>query len=50
MLTAWQLMDGLVWTALPIIIEMLGIDDIEVFIVQLAALRDWKRSASPESI
>lgn len=30
------------WVALPVIAEMLGIEDIEKTIVQLAAIRDWQ--------
>lgn len=36
-------MDGLNWAALEPVAEMLGITDMESFIAQLVALRDWKR-------
>jgi hypothetical protein len=31
------------WAALPVIIELYGINDVEVFIAQLAAIRDHLR-------
>lgn len=34
------MMGGLDWNALPIVCEILGIDDMEIFIMQLLALRD----------
>jgi len=41
---AWNWMGGQIdWTGLPLIAEILGVDDLEVLIVQLAALRDWQR-------
>ena len=36
-------MGGLDWAALPVIVEMLGVEDVETFVVQLVALRDRKR-------
>lgn len=36
-------MEGLDWAALPVVAEMLGIDDVEVLITQLVAIRDNKR-------
>lgn len=36
-------MGGLDWQALPIIVEMLGIDDVDILIAQLIALRDHNR-------
>lgn len=40
-------MGGLDWQALPIVVEILGITDIETFITQLIAIRDWH--ANPET-
>jgi hypothetical protein len=31
------------WTALPIIAEIYGIDDIELFVAKLDAIREFKR-------
>ena len=36
-------MGGLDWAALPVIAEMLGIDDIETLVLQLVAIRDAQR-------
>lgn len=36
-------MGGLDWSALPVVAELLGIDDPDVWIVQLVAIRDWQR-------
>ena len=33
-------MGGIDWAALPVIAEMLGIDDIETLVLQLVAIRD----------
>lgn len=30
------------WTALPVVAEMLGVDDIEPFVARLVAIRDWQ--------
>lgn len=37
-------MGGLDWAAVPTVAEVIGIDDIEMLIVQLAAIRDWQRN------
>lgn len=38
---AWQLMGNAIeWGALEIVAELLGIDDVEVLILELAAIRD----------
>lgn len=37
-------MGGLKWSALPVVAEMLGIDDIEAFIARLVTIRDWQRN------
>ncbi len=47
-LSAWNLMGGLDWQALPIVAEMIGVTDIETLVVQLVAIRDWQRD-NPES-
>lgn len=31
------------WAGLPLVAEMLGIEDLEILVAQLAALRDWQR-------
>lgn len=36
-------MDGIDWTALPVVAEMLGLTDIEALIVQLTAIRDHQQ-------
>lgn len=36
-------MGGLDWAALPIVAEMLGIDDVEKLVVQLVTIRDKDR-------
>lgn len=35
-------MGGIDWSALPLVAEMLGIDDVETLIVQLIAIRDFQ--------
>ena len=35
-------MGGLDWTALPIVAALLGIEDIEPFVMRLTAIRDWQ--------
>lgn len=37
-------MGGIDWQALPVIAEIYGIEDIETFIAQLVAIRDWQRA------
>ena len=39
-------MGGLDWQALPVVAEILGVDDLETFIARLAAIRDWHRAQS----
>jgi hypothetical protein len=42
---AWNLMGGAIdWTALSVIAEMLGVEDVEAFVVRLAAIRDWQQN------
>jgi hypothetical protein len=38
--TAWNLMRGLDWAALPVVCDIFGIRDPEILIAQLAAIRD----------
>jgi hypothetical protein len=40
---AWNLMGGIDWAALPHVAEMLGYQDIELMVAQLAAIRDFQR-------
>ena len=40
---AWNLMSGLDWQALPTVCEMLGVDDVETFVMQLVAIRDKQK-------
>ena len=40
---AWNIMGGIDWAALPVVAEMLGIDDIETLVLQLVAIRDAQR-------
>lgn len=35
-------MVGLDWAALPVVVELLGIDDVELLIEQLMLIRDKK--------
>lgn len=37
---AWNLLGGLEWSGLEIVANILGIEDIEMLVVQLKALRD----------
>lgn len=37
---AWNLLGGLEWHGLPIVAEMLGVEDVETLIHQLTAIRD----------
>jgi len=41
---AWNIMGGLDWSALPIIVEMLGVREPDVLITQLVAIRDAQRT------
>lgn len=41
---AWNWLGGTIdWAGLPLVAEMLGIEDLEILVAQLAALRDWQR-------
>ena len=37
---AWNLLGGLDWQGLPVVAEMLGVEDVELLIHQLTAIRD----------
>lgn len=37
---AWNLMGGLDWSALPLIVELLGVQDPETLILNLTTIRD----------
>lgn len=38
---AWNLMGGaLDWSAIPHLVDLLGVDDVELFILQLVQIRD----------
>ena len=37
-------MGGLDWSALPVVVELIGVDDVDLLIHQLVALRDHGRS------
>ena len=30
------------WSALPIVAEMLGVEDVELLIAELSAIREWQ--------
>lgn len=40
---AWNIMGGLDWQALPIVVDMLGISDPEDLIMQLVTVREHAR-------
>lgn len=37
-------MDGIDWVALPVVAEMLGIEDIDWLVSQLVTIRDFHRA------
>lgn len=37
------MMGGIDWEAMPVVVELLGIDDIELLIEQLIQIREFKR-------
>lgn len=39
---AWNLMGGLDWNALPVVAEMLGIDDVDALIRDLITIRNFQ--------
>ncbi len=42
-------MRGLDWAALPVIVEILGIVDVEQYVAKLIALRDWQTDNPAET-
>lgn len=40
---AWNLMDGIDWTALPFVCALLGVQDVEWLLAGLCAIRDSQR-------
>jgi hypothetical protein len=40
---AWNLMGGMDWDGLPIVAELLGVDDIEQLVRQLVLIRDSQK-------
>lgn len=41
---AWNWMDGKIdWDGLELVADLLGIEDLEILVEQLTALRDWQR-------
>lgn len=44
-ISAWNTMGAeLDWSALPYLVESLGVKDVDVFVAELAAMRDHMRS------
>lgn len=41
-------MGGLDWAAVPTVVDLIGVNDIEMLLVQLAAIRDWQRNNPQE--
>lgn len=39
---AWEMMGGMDWRALDVVAELLGVEDIERFVVQLLTIREFK--------
>lgn len=37
---AWNLLGGVEWQGIPVVAEMLGIEDVEKLVHQLIAIRD----------
>jgi hypothetical protein len=35
-------MGGMEWAALETVAEMLGVEDVELFVVRLTTIRDWQ--------
>lgn len=44
---AWNLMDGVIdWQGVPVLIEMYGIEDPEIFLALLSAIRKHKKDVA----
>lgn len=41
------MMAGIEWAAIPLVVELLGIDDIQAFVEQLITIRNWKVRNNP---
>lgn len=42
-ISAWNLMNGEIdWQALPLMVELLGVDDVSLFVTHLVTIRDQK--------
>lgn len=41
-------MGGMDWRAVEIVAEMLGVSDIERFVISLVAVRDWQKDNPAE--
>ena len=39
---AWNMMGGLDWAALPVVAEVLGVQDIELLLIELIAIREYQ--------
>lgn len=39
-------MGGLDWSALPVVVEMLGVRDVEGLVAELTAIREFKNRSS----
>jgi hypothetical protein len=42
-ISAWNTLGGMDWAGIPVVAELLGIDDIELLIRQLILIRDSQR-------
>ena len=40
---AWNMLGGMEWAGISIVAEILGYDDIEILITELATIRDEQR-------
>lgn len=45
---AWNLMGGLDWAALPLVADLLGVEDVERMVPELVAIRDFENDARSE--
>ena len=39
-LRGWNMLGGMEWSGLEMVADLLGVEDVEIFVIQLAALRD----------
>lgn len=42
-------MGGIEWAALPLVVEMFGIEDVETFVRQLVTIRDEQQKRSEQT-